>query len=339
MDNSTRQCALLVDGDNLRGQPWATLLERARQFGRLNVARLYTDFQTLQDGGLSARAVGFELVHVLAKRSEKGTKSMVDTALATDAVAILYDNPGIDTLILGSGDADFMPIFRHWRRYGKRTVVMSLAGKISTELAQVADDIVTLGSAGGHAPLPTGRGRKTAPPPTAPTLSRNDLRAAILDLSSSTRLSDRETNLPLVRSEWLREALVEKFPEQAASLPELDALRAFVREEIPELEPVDSRSHSFLVGQYKPPQTEASHHDDAHVFEVFGDMCRECLPPGGIWMPIAGLLNEGKRLLEEGAGLSLPANRPTGWFRALLDRTPGIEVRQGANGHVEARRV
>lgn len=341
MSNSLRQCALLVDGDNLRGQSWNLILERARTFGRLNVARVYMDFQSVQDGGLSARTVGFELVHVLGKRSSNGYKSMVDVALATDAMAILYENPSIDCLILGSGDADFMPVFRHWRRHGKGTIVMSLAGKIAGELSQVTDEVVLLGRSVEPAPTAaTGRrGGRAAPKAAAtPTLSTAELRDVILGLAGETRLTDRDTNLPLVRSEWVREELLARTPDILAQLPDDDALRNFIVNEVPELEPVRAGSYSFLLGQTRTKPNAAQKADDAHVLDIFAELCREALPGNGAWIPISALLNEGKRLLEEGAGRSLPANRPTGWFRSLLEKTPGIELQQTEGGHFEVRR-
>ena len=63
------------------------------------------------------------------------------------------------------------------------------------------------------------------------------------------------------------------------------------------------------------------------------------LPPDGSWMPAPHTLNEGKRLLEDGAGLELPASRPTGWFRRLMEETPGVEVRHTHQGHMELRLV
>ena len=137
------QVALIVDGDNLTGQSWKTLIDRAKELGHLAVARLYMDFQTLNDGGLAPRSAGFEPVHVLGKRSVDGYKSMVDVALATDGMSVLYENPHINTFIIGTGDADFIPLIRHWKRRGKTVVVMSNDAKLSNELRRVADQLIT----------------------------------------------------------------------------------------------------------------------------------------------------------------------------------------------------
>ncbi|MEM1349910.1 MAG: NYN domain-containing protein, partial [Myxococcota bacterium] len=194
------QVALLIDGDNLTGQSWAVLTEHARNFGYLAVARLYMDFQTLNDGGLAARSSGFELVHVLGKRSVNGYKSMVDVSLASDAMSILYENPNITTLVIGTGDADFIPLLRHWKRRGRRVVVMANDAKLSGELRQVADEVVTFH--GGK------NSKKRRGKASRPSFTRAQLRDMIIEVVGNTRLTDRETDQPLVRVDWLMEELI-----------------------------------------------------------------------------------------------------------------------------------
>jgi len=329
----TPQIALLVDGDNVRGQSWGTLLERAREHGRLAVARLYMDFQSLRDGGMAARAAGFEPMHVLGKRAQSGFKSMVDVALATDGMSILYDNPQITTLIVGSGDADFMPLLRHWKRHGKHTIVMSGADHLATELRQVADVVVTIG--GDR----TRRPKAPLLPTTALTsLDRSGLRDLILRCASRTRLTDRETSLPLVRGDWLIEELHARHPETASQIGHVDALLEIIRADIPQLEPIDARARTFLLGKNSTALEASTTLPDEELFDLFGELCREVLPTDNAWMAASIVLNEAKRLLEEGAGYELPTTRPTGWFRALLKRTEGVVVRDTRGGHMEVQR-
>ncbi len=331
----TRQVAFFIDGDNLSGQSWSLLIEKAREFGYVAIARLYMDFQSLSDGGFAARSVGFEPVHVLGKRTSSGFKSMVDVALATDSISVLYENPNITTIILGTGDADFIPVIRHWKRRGKMVVVMSNEAKLSTELRLVADHLVTFG------------GRKKAEParPAPVPLPPLKLRQAVLELVGSTRLTDRETDQPLIRVDWLLEQLHKAHPEAAGALPD-EAQMMKLLAEIPELVPIDGKGRSFLVGlpevEDEPEPAPASSADkmtDEQILDLFGELCRDALPPDGSWMPAPHTLNEGKRLLEDGAGLELPASRPTGWFRRLMEETPGVEVRHTHQGHMELRLV
>jgi uncharacterized protein (TIGR00288 family) len=333
------QIALLVDGDNLTGQSWAVLLDRAREFGLLAVARLYTDFQNLNDGGMAARSAGFELVHVLGKRTSTGYKSMVDVTLATDGMTILYENPNITAMIIGTGDADFLPLIRQWKRRGKGVVVMSNEAKLSSELRLVADELITF--EGGKKK----RALTTAP---APQIPMQKLKEAVLAAVGATRLTDRETSQPLVRVDWVYEAIIKEHPQWEASLPNEEALSELVAQ-MPELVPIDGKARTYLVGDLPPvtldEESEAGEEgppkpqmSDDQIMELFGELCREVLPSDGSWVAAPMILNEGKRLLEDGAGLALPASRPTGWFRSLLQRTPGVLLRVNERGHMEIRR-
>lgn len=325
------QAAFLVDGDNLSGQSWSTLLEHAQTFGQLAVTRLYMDFQSLKDGGLAARAAGFEPIHVLGKRSTAGFKSMVDVALATDAMSVLYENPNIDLLIIGTGDADFIPLIRHWKRRGKQIVVMANDAKLSNELRNVADQVITF--KGGSSSRSAKRSTSTVL-----RLSDAQLHESILSISGSTRLNDRETNLPIVRVDWLYEQLQKQHPGIEEMLPDEKSLSSLMNK-IPELEPMDGKQRTFLVGDVSTSSKQSSSEQSPErILEVFAELCREVLPSDRSFIPASVVFNEGKRLLEDGAGLELPVTRQTGWFRALMERTDGVDVHMTDRGHMQLRR-
>ena len=329
----THQVALFVDGDNLTGRSWESLIKHARDFGHLAVARLYMDFQALSDGGMAARTSGFELIHVLGKRTTTGFKSMVDVALASDAMGVLYENPNITTFIIGTGDADFLPLIKHWKRRGKAVVVMSNEAKLSTDLRQVADELVLFTG---------GKSKKPAPQASA-RLSHAQLREAILAVVGATRLTDRETNQPLVRVDWLLEELHEHTPATQTEVPDEAALMEILVE-LPEFVPIDGKQRTYLIGVPDAKKAKVSApvrpqaKTDEEIMELFGELCREVLPSDGTWLGAPAVLNEGKRLLEDGASLELPASRQTGWFRNLMGRTPGVIVRTNDQGHMEMRR-
>lgn len=325
------QVAFLVDGDNLTGQNWSTLITHAQSFGHLAVARLYMDFQTLSDGGLAARSAGFEPVHVLGKRSDTGFKSMVDVALATDSMSILYENPNITTFIIGTGDADFLPLIRHWKRRGKSIIVMSNDAKLSNELRRVADDVVTF--TGGR------RRRKSQRLSKTKELTAIQLREIILEACGATRLTDRETNQPLVRVDWLFEQIEKNHADAIEQIPDEDALVELVSE-IPELEPIDAKARTFLIGTIGEGEGEEGQNSmsSEQILEFFAELCRDVLPSDSSWLAASSVLNEGKRLLVDGAGLELPASRPTGWFRQLMEELEGVDIQTTERGHMKLRR-
>jgi hypothetical protein len=251
-------------------------------------------------------------------------------ALATDAMAILYENANITTLIVGSGDADFIPLVHQWKRRGKHTIAMSNASQLSDELRQVVDDVVVFGE---HE---TKRSRK--PPP----MTDEEVRTVILEVAQGTRLTDRETNQAMVRIDWLYEHLLERYPEIEQIFEDEKSLMNKLKNELDEFLPIDGKARTFLVGEFEElPRYSMAPDDmsDQEMLELFGELCREALPNDDSWLPAPSVLNEGKRLMEDGVGLELPRSRPTGWFRQLMEETAGVEVRTTEEGHMEIRRV
>jgi hypothetical protein len=135
------------------------------------------------------------------------------------------------------------------------------------------------------------------------------------------------------------ENLLERYPSATAIVPDLDALSRFIADQVPEFEPLDARARSFFVGASPAPRADNGRTSPDEVLTVFSELCREALPADKSWTSANAVYNEGKRLLEEGASMRLPANRSSGWFRSLMEKTPGVEIRQGTAGRLEMRRV
>ena len=65
---------------------------------------------------------GFELIH-LPETNLQG-KNGSDVRLAVDVMEFVELFPGIDTLLIGSGDTDFIPLIQRLRSRGKRVVIV-----------------------------------------------------------------------------------------------------------------------------------------------------------------------------------------------------------------------
>ena len=79
---------------------------------------------------------GFRVVVKDSKRVGSNVKANCDVELTIDAVALANS---YDTFVLFSGDGDFTPLCKYLKRQGKRTVVSSYRGHISSELIESAD--------------------------------------------------------------------------------------------------------------------------------------------------------------------------------------------------------
>ena len=64
-----------------------------------------------------------------------------DVGITVDAVRI---NPTVDTIVLVSGDGDFMQLIEYLRNQGKRVEVMAFGRSASSKLREVVDEFIDL---------------------------------------------------------------------------------------------------------------------------------------------------------------------------------------------------
>jgi hypothetical protein len=74
------------------------------------------------------------------KQKGGAIKNSVDMFLCINAMKMLYSHPNIQTFVLVTGDRDFVPLIKTIREFGKRAVVIGVAGAASAHLAQSADE-------------------------------------------------------------------------------------------------------------------------------------------------------------------------------------------------------
>lgn len=82
---------------------------------------------------------GIQPVFTPLSRTEK---SSADTFICVHAMKLFMQNQNINTLILVSGDRDFIPLLNELRSLGKNTYLMGVPGSISRDLINVADGII-----------------------------------------------------------------------------------------------------------------------------------------------------------------------------------------------------
>jgi uncharacterized protein (TIGR00288 family) len=82
---------------------------------------------------------GIQPVFTPLSRSEK---SSADTFICVHAMKLFMQNQNINTLILVSGDRDFIPLLNELRSLGKNTYLMGVPGSISRDLVNIADGII-----------------------------------------------------------------------------------------------------------------------------------------------------------------------------------------------------
>lgn len=65
-----------------------------------------------------------------------------DVGMAVDAIRLA---PGVDTIILVTGDGDFIPLVEYLQDHGKQVEIMAFGKSASGKLREEADDFIDLG--------------------------------------------------------------------------------------------------------------------------------------------------------------------------------------------------
>ncbi|MDP5169257.1 MAG: NYN domain-containing protein [Bacteroidia bacterium] len=85
---------------------------------------------------------GFELVH-LPETNSQG-KNGSDVRLAIDVMEYVMHFPEIDTLIIGSGDTDFIPLIQRMRTKGKEVIVMGFEHSVGALVKRNSAEFISL---------------------------------------------------------------------------------------------------------------------------------------------------------------------------------------------------
>jgi hypothetical protein len=132
----------LIDADNLNSGAWVDeafrILEASE--GLLPVRRAYGSAENLK--GL-AEALRVWAVRPFVNLSL--TKNTTDIALAVDAMEFACQTPAPNTVVIGSGDADFVPLVVRLRERGIRMVCVSERGKMGREAVSAYDRVILVG--------------------------------------------------------------------------------------------------------------------------------------------------------------------------------------------------
>ena len=132
----------LIDADNLNASAWVdeafrVLLESE---GPLPVRRAYGSSENLRSLSDVLRSWAVRPFVNLAL-----TKNTTDMALAVDAMELACHNPPPQLMVIGSGDADFLPLVVRLRERGIRLVCVSERSKMGREAVAAYDRVILVG--------------------------------------------------------------------------------------------------------------------------------------------------------------------------------------------------
>ncbi|MGH7724994.1 MAG: S1 RNA-binding domain-containing protein [Candidatus Eiseniibacteriota bacterium] len=140
-----KEVALFIDFENIRYgtlnaygvEPRAALLiEKARKYGLVNIARAYADFEDFPSEVLRDLQVsGITAVNVQAHQVGDRRKSGADMDMLIDIIETMLDRAAIPTLLFMTGDRDFLRVVTMARnRFGKDVIISGVPGTVSYDL-------------------------------------------------------------------------------------------------------------------------------------------------------------------------------------------------------------
>lgn len=144
------EVALFIDFENVRyglknnygREPDPQLLmAKARKYGPVSQAYAYADFTEHPDFFRRKLEVAGITPRDIPRRSPDVThKSSSDMAMLMDIIDCLLDRPNVHTLILMTGDSDFIRVVARARhRFNKRVIIAGVPGSVSHDLIAAAD--------------------------------------------------------------------------------------------------------------------------------------------------------------------------------------------------------
>jgi len=166
------EVALFIDFENIRyglknnyarePDPQG-LMAKARKYGPVSQAFAYADFTEHTDYFRRKLEVAGIMPRDIPRRSpDVAHKSSSDMAMLMDIIDCLLDRPTVNTLLLMTGDSDFIRVVARARnRFGKRVIICGVPGSVSGDLIASAD---------GADPVAEDDWTTTAPPPPPPPL-------------------------------------------------------------------------------------------------------------------------------------------------------------------------
>lgn len=184
MSTHAGRVALFIDVDNLwlsaqnAGLPFqlGALVEGARRQGTVAFARAYADWSVNRRLVSEFHRHAIEMIELA---TGVGNKNTADIQLALDALEIVLGTHAPDTVVIVSGDRDFVPLVQKLRRYGVRVVGVGIEGAISGVLQRACDEFIAY-----DALLPP------EPAPAAPGVeARESLTQAYALLARAARLA------------------------------------------------------------------------------------------------------------------------------------------------------
>ena len=141
--------AVFIDVENIRysamnihSEPvpnWAGIAKQCQKYGRISSFQAFDDWSKFPSHEVhEVQRCGIQPIFV---PQSEWNKSSLDFYLTVAAMKLFFQNDSIDTLILASGDRDYIPLVIELRALGKKVLIMSVEDTLSRDLEGSVDDV------------------------------------------------------------------------------------------------------------------------------------------------------------------------------------------------------
>jgi len=144
----TNRLAVLIDVENIHYSTlnsysetpdWEWIVEACKKKGKIASIQAFGDWIEFSAEVSQMQKNGIQPIFV--PLSQNG-KSSLDCYLTVSAMKLFFQNDTIDTLILASGDRDYIPLIAELKANGKNVIILAVADTLSSELKGMVDDII-----------------------------------------------------------------------------------------------------------------------------------------------------------------------------------------------------
>ncbi len=118
---------------------WSSIVSLCKSYGRLVSIQALGDWTSYRDEVRDIQKNGIQPVYVPLSRNGK---SSLDSYLIVSAMKLFFQNDTVDTMILCSGDRDYIPLVAELKSIGKRVFLLAVPDTVSQDLVAIVDGVI-----------------------------------------------------------------------------------------------------------------------------------------------------------------------------------------------------
>ncbi len=119
---------------------WSRIVDVCKEYGRIASIQAFGDWINFSKEVAEIQRNGIQPVFV--PLSQDG-KSSLDCYLTVSAMKLFFQNNTIDTLILASGDRDYIPLIAELKAIGKQVIILAVPDTLSRDLTRIVDKVIS----------------------------------------------------------------------------------------------------------------------------------------------------------------------------------------------------